>query len=78
VIVAQGFEAVGMIFCLLFIESRSFRDHELTSLIHAIFSDEKIARPFSFFSFSSKRKEKRKRKIPAGTGYLSLRAGRKT
>jgi hypothetical protein len=45
---AQGFEALAR-FLLIFLESRSFRDSELTSLIHAIFSYEKIAWPFFFF-----------------------------
>jgi hypothetical protein len=39
----QGFDALGTIFAFIFRIYNSFRDGELTSLIHAIFSDEKIA-----------------------------------
>jgi hypothetical protein len=63
----QGFDAVGTIFALFFRIYILLEIKKLTSLISAIFSDEKIAGDREgFFSFSSKRKKKRKEKNSCG------------
>jgi hypothetical protein len=69
-------------FCLLFIEYRSFRDHELTSLIHAIFFlRKKLPGSFSFFIFLGKRKNPLrkelllKNRLAGGQGVLPYIAG---